>query len=420
MSQRKKESKKIKDLTAKVKQLSTKGKKKKKSTPFGDTGAIIGRSIGGMFGSKHMGNGVGRWLGTGIGSIFGSGDYTMSGSSPSYNVLTNGSQIPKFSSTHQTNIVCHREYLGDIPGGVSFTNTIYPLNPGVTTTFPWLASIAANYQEYKFHGLVFEFRPLITDFVTGGAPGVIVMATNYNADAPFYATKQQMENSEFAVSVKPTNTVMHGVECADKQTILPQRYVRTGAIPTGQDARLYDLGNFQFANQSNPSQNLGELWVSYCVEFFKPVLTPDVISGSIQAGHAVRSLITSASPLGSVGVSNIGSLTLYPTTTSVGWISEPGQKWMVSICWNGTSSAFTAPGTNVSGLTYEYDFVRSALNSFTAPLNGAVTNNATATFVLSSSQSNVGLVSIGFDTTGAYPGGTTTVDIFVSQVDVTI
>jgi len=227
MSQRKKENAKIKSLENKVSQmqLQKKPKRKKRPTPFGDTGSIIGNRIGGMFGRSDIGKGVGRWLGSGIGSIFGSGDYSMTGQQPAYNVLVNGSQVPQFDTTRATNVVCHREYLGDIIGTTSFNNTQYPLNPGISQTFPWLSSIAANYQEFKFHGIIFEFRPLITDYVTSGAPGVVVLATNYNADVVNYTTKQQMENSEFAVSIKPTMPVIHGIECADDQTTIPHRYV---------------------------------------------------------------------------------------------------------------------------------------------------------------------------------------------------
>lgn len=241
----------------KVAQLESKLAKMKmssrKATPFRDVGGIIGNSI-----SKYTGfsgaNGIGKWLGTGIGSIFGSGDYQMVGQTPGYNVLTSSKQIPKFSTTHASNVVCHREYLGDITGTTGFTNRQYPLNPGSSVTFPWLSTIAQNYQEYKIHGLIFEFRPLITDFVTGGAPGVVIMATNYNADAPLYNTKQAMENSEFATSVKPTMSLIHAVECAASESPYNMLFTRVGSVPAGIDIKTYDLGNFQFATQSNPVQ----------------------------------------------------------------------------------------------------------------------------------------------------------------------
>lgn len=283
--------------------------RRRKQTPFADAGQIAGNALGTMFNQPWM-KGVGRWLGSGIGAIFGSGDYTMVGQTPQYNVLTNGAQVPQFKTGNKTNVICHREYLGDINGSTVFTNHRYRLNPGDPKTFPWLSTIAAQYQQYRFHGIIFEFRPLITDFVTSGAPGVVVFATNYNADAPKYTSKIQMENSEYAVSVKPTTGLIHGVECAPGETPVKQLYVRTGKVPEGQDLRLYDLGQTQFATQQNPNQILGELWVSYCVEFFKPQLNDDIAS-HVQSYRETRGSPTSFSPFGNAIITPaVGDLTV--------------------------------------------------------------------------------------------------------------
>ena len=390
----------------------------KAKSPFSNAGALAGARAGQMF-NLPMLKGVGRWLGSGIGSIFGSGDYTMTGANPSYNVLANGAQIPKFSSTHATNIVCHREYLGDILGTAAFTNTAYPLNPGIPTTFPWLSTIADNYQEYKFHGVIFEFRPLITDFVTGGAPGVVIMATNYNADLPVYTTKQVMENSEFAVSVKPTNTLIHGIECSPEQTDPIIKYVRNGALATGQDLKNYDWGNFQFATQSNPIQNLGELWVSYCVEFYKPVL--NTTSGPVVAAktsHIGRSSFTNASPYGTVGVSVSGSMTAAATATvlTVSALSA-GELIQITWVWNGTTPAtivfpVITPTNGTAQSFYKNGVDSTAIGGATASLSRCVLQ----TVMLVTAAGDLVLTA---GVAGTLPTGTTNLDIYVSRLDAT-
>nr|QDH89842.1 MAG: hypothetical protein H1Bulk30435_000001 [Riboviria sp.] len=411
---------KIKQLNEQVKTLKLSNKKKNK--PFSSTGAIIGKSVGGMFGNATIGSNIGKWLGSGIGSIFGSGDYTMVGENPAYNVLTNGKQIPHFSTTHATNVVCNREYLGDILGTTSFNNTAYPLNPGINTTFPWLSTIAQNYQEYRFHGLVYEFRPLITDFVTNGAPGVIVMATNYNADAAAYTSKQQMENSEFAVSVKPTTALMHGVECDLSQTILPQRFVRTGAVPAAQDMRLYDYGNFQLATQSNPVQDLGELWVSYCVEFFKPIL-PSSIGGDILTGHVVRSNAAGAAPLGLGTAVSVGSLALSVNATSISWISQPSATYQITIIWQGTNAVVTFPSATLTNASYQQFLCSPAgadkVTYASAPENGINAHTYTVTYIITCTAINTATISINYVTTAILPT-VAFVDILVTQLDSTV
>lgn len=415
---RTKSSSQVKALENRLNNLAIKAKrpKKKKSTPFGDVGSTVGRSIGGMFGSSSIGQGVGRWLGTGIGSIFGSGDYQITGGTPGYNVIANGNQIPKFSTGRQTNIVCHREYLGDYAGTAGFNNNTFALNPGISSTFPWLSSVAGNYQEYKFHGLVFEFRSLITDFVATGAPGVVVMSTNYNADAPVYTTKQQMENAEYAVSVKPTVNLLHGVECAENQTILAEKYVRTGAVPAGQDLRLYDLGTFQFATQANPVQNLGELWVSYCVEFFKPILSSDV-GGSVNAFHYARTGSTTGSPFGTGTALSSGTLstTITPTVLTV-TAGQPQQLYMVQMNFNlSVAAALTMPTLTFAGCATVSVWNNDLSPLVSAPPAATVTSNGAIQVLVRCTLLNPGAFTI-TASAGIIPAAST-MDLIVNEYD---
>lgn len=356
-------------------------KPKSAPTPFRDVGGIVGNAV-----SKYTGfsgaRGIGRWLGTGIGSIFGSGDYQMVGQQPGYNVLASSKQIPKFSTTHASNIVCHREYLGDIQGTAGFNNVGYPLNPGMSQTFPWLSTVAQNYQEYKFHGIIFEFRPLITDFVVGGAPGVVIMATNYNADASTYTTKQAMENTEFAVSVKPTNSLIHAIECNPSENPFAIQYVRSGGVATPQDLKAYDLGNFQFATQSNPTQVLGELWVSYCVEFLKPTLPSD-IGGVVESAHAYRISTSGANPFGTIGVYIRGTMNLIMTGTTMSFDAQPQQTYLILINWrNGTNVATNLAGITWSDATTALGFGDQAVATVTQPATGTVSNNIVSSMTI--------------------------------------
>lgn len=400
-------------LVKSVKQLSV---KPRKSRPFRETGGIIGNQIGSMFGNATVGRGVGRWLGTGIGSIFGSGDYQLVGGAPKYNILANGAQIPKFSTNRQTNIVCHREYLKDIVGTAGFNLSTYSLNPGLADTFPWLASVATSYQEYRFHGLIFEFRSLITDFVLSGAPGVVVMATNYNADALPYTTKQQMENSEFAVATKPTINLMHGIECADSQTILPQRYIRAGVPTAGQDLRLYDHGLFQFATASNPVQTLGELWVSYCVEFFKPV-QPAVEAAAPGLGFkANRINVAPASPFGTIstGISGYLSVVISPTTITLR-NAEVGVRYQIEMKWFGAAVAFNIGAPSFNNCVGVNLMNGSTISSAFFPAPITTSTQTAGTVIITSSLVSPGDIGVTFGP-GVFPTGGS-VDLFVSQLD---
>lgn len=401
----------IKQLEQQLAQVKIKAK-----TPFSTAGALVGARAGQMF-NLPMLKGVGRWLGGGIGSIFGSGDYTMSGQQPEFNVLTNGSQIPKFSTTHATNVVCHREYLGDIAGTSAFNNTAYPINPGLSSTFPWLSTIADNYQEYKIHGMIFEFRPLITDFVTGGAPGVIVLATNYNADLPVYTTKQQMENSEFAVSVKPTLPLIHGIECSAAQTDPIIKYVRNSSLASGQDLKNYDWGTFQFATQSNPIQNLGELWVSYCVEFFKPVLTSTTSTVVVASTHKGIASVTAANPLGLVQTSISGALGATATATVISIPSTTiGSRFILTMWWQGSSGAYAPPTITTSNAT---DLNFNAISGARSSTPSVSTTMSSMQITYTFSVTATGPVTITLSGTGTF-GASCTGDIWINPIDSTV
>jgi hypothetical protein len=350
-------------------------KRTKKNTPFQDVGAIVGSAVGNLFGMKQ-GKGIGRWLGQGIGAIFGSGDYQMVGQPANYNVLTNDRQIPKFQSSDRTNVVCHREYITDILSTRSFNNRTYRINPGDPMTFPWLHSLADQYQQYRIHGMIFEFRPLTTDFAGSGQPGVVVMATNYNAEDPPYNSKVAMENSEFAVSIKPTMPVIHAIECDPRETTITKLYVDKF---NDKDPRFSDLGLFQLATQGHSADDvvLGELWVSYCIEFYKPKLSQEV--GGVMSFEAFRGLTSSTDPYGSISISQRGDFPVSVTKDSISFNSMPNQKWLATIMWIGEvagANSGQAP-PSILGATYENVFFGDTRSSYFSPEVGAASKQLT-------------------------------------------
>lgn len=173
-------------------------------------------------------------------------------------------------------VISFREYIMDISSSDAFSGVLLPLNPGMADTFPWLSQIAQQFQEYKFEGLIFEYRSMAEQASASAlATGTVIAATQYNAAAPAFASKAEMENSEFGMSVKPERNLVHKIETARGSTPINPMYVRMGAIGSHEDIKTYDLGYFQLATQGIPivGQDIGELWVSYQVRLLKPQLT---------------------------------------------------------------------------------------------------------------------------------------------------
>lgn len=184
--------------------------------------------------------------------------------------------MPSIRNSDMGVIVRHKEYIGDIGPSQGFKASPYDLNPGMDITFPWLSQIAMAFTEYEWRGLCFTFKTSSSDLVTSTNPslGTVIMGTDYNAIEATFTDKRTMENYEGTVSSKPSLSFIHCIETERKQTPQAKLYTRDGPPPQNADIRLYDIGKFCLATQgmqaTDAGATIGELWVSYEIEFSKP------------------------------------------------------------------------------------------------------------------------------------------------------
>lgn len=179
---------------------------------------------------------------------------------------------------------------------------------------------------------------------------------------------------------------------------------------------MYDLGNTVVATQLNPAQNLGEIWVSYNVEFFKPILNTAPNSDLIPTALVSRGICTSGSPFGTVNVSTVGTLDLVVTGSGLQWTAQPQQTYSLEIAWYGPSSGgFTYPTINsLSGLVGNKIWFGRTSDNTTDTLAASPTS-ATFTYSAICNNLNPGLVGISF--AGAtIPASTWKTDIMVTAI----
>lgn len=250
-------------------------------------------------------------------------------------------QIPRIKNTSKGVIVRHKEYIMDIPGSVDFQTEILPINPGMIETFPWLARVAQNFEEWLPRGMVFEYRTTSSDTLIAASPalGSVIMATQYNSVNGGFVSKQDMENYEGAVSCKPSVSCLHSIECKKSRTVLDEMYIRTVAPPPNADIRMYDLGKFQIATVGGQlgavGAVVGELWVSYEVELRKPKVPADPAVGVAHFQILGNANNTSAHPFGLAGAITV------PTTQST---------WSKARLAGGAGSGIILLGPEVTGL----------------------------------------------------------------------
>lgn len=372
---------------------------------FSNAGGMIGSSVGGGPGSV-VGSVLGGLLNRALYAITGFGDYKIR-----QNVLldeTNGP--PRIVNRGKEFVMRHREYIQDMYSASGAANSVsafaiqsYPIQPGNVVTFPWLSSISDKFEQYRIEGMIFEYKSMYSDAVVtqNGSLGSIILATEYNAGAPAFPTKQAMENYEFAQSCKPSCSVLHPIECARSQSVLSELYIRSGTVPVNEDIKTYDFGDFYFASQGIPlggagsAVNLGELWVTYQISFLKP----KIVTGSssyVDSGFAYFSGVTNNAaflpyglqpvPFNSIVKRDTSNLpialtadnTFVITLGSVPMVYQVDMKWY-SVTLDATA-VWKAPNLSLTNCTFVNNtaigsYQNVVTNNYIEPGNGCSTHS---------------------------------------------
>lgn len=232
---------------------------------------MAGAAVGGIATRSIAGAAKGWQAGAGFSRLAGWGDY---GPADGNQLISGSADVP--ISVNQADgdltgdiYINHREFVADIVNTTAdtFENRTFEINPGLSSSFPWLSQIAKNFTMYEFMGLIFEYKP--TSGETGQANnslGSIIMVTDYDPDAPAFTNVTEMQNYDYANSFKPSLDGVHGVETKPSQQAVRMNYIRTGA--TSRDKIFTDIGLFQIATDGIPETGakVGELWVTYRVK----------------------------------------------------------------------------------------------------------------------------------------------------------
>lgn len=352
------------------------------TTLVGQGAGILGRLAGGLLGGPGGAN-LGEQAATGLARFLGHGDYEITtnsliGKPPA------GEGMPKFQKDGSRGTrICEREYIGDVysggtlvAGSTTFNLQAFPLNPGMQQTFPWLATIAQQYETYKPNGIIFEFKTTSSEFNgTSQNLGTVICATDYDPTDSPYINKTQMEAADFSDSTKASASLMHGIECDTRERGDQVLYVRAGDISSSDNLRFYDLGIFEIATQgmSAANVNLGELWVSYDFTFYKKNLTNGILGFNVLF-NIFKSTVapTAANPLGTpvvygnANATNVGTTIFFDPTIATG---------VFLIEYWATAASFASPITFVSPVNCEAlpdsTFVPSFTFSETASFGGS-------------------------------------------------
>lgn len=268
-------------------------------------------------------------------------------------------------------IIEESEYIAEVTvaNEPNFNVVSYPINPGNSTTFPWLSTIAKQFEKYSFERLCFVYKKEVSEYATNGQTGKVIMSVDYDASDPAPATKQQMEDTVPHADAMPCESFALQLDVRDlKPNATDAKYVRSGGLPGNSDIKTYDLGNLSVATVGQTSNAVvGELHVVYRVRLIKPVL--ENLAGA-PTNYSVSAYSTSANTA---------------LTTSAGAVLD-----FVTVQFNGLGIVDAAgqytppPGNYIATFTVQFTFTGNATIA-TAYLqkNGSTigsTNHPTLTF----------------------------------------
>lgn len=321
-----------------------------KTTPtIKGAAATIGRTLGNFVNQGDLG----ALAGSQLAKFFGHGDYQVKSNSlvSALHPGVAGPQPPKFSTGKRGTRIIEREFIADISSGTLsagssvFTNVNYPINVTDTDTFPWLSTIAQQYDQWEPHGIVFEYVSTSSSYNgTSQALGTVIMATDYDVTDPLYSSKQVMENADYSCSTRPAENLIHGIECDPEER--PTKIFYTGS----NQVSFSKLGNFQLATVGCSAANvkLGELWVSYDITFYKKQLVNPItfrpylnLRSTSASGVGYFAIPTFTDALGISLTQNVGVGSVINLPTS------QGEGFYQFVVYNqGTTNDTTYTGTN--------------------------------------------------------------------------
>ncbi len=173
---------------------------------------------------------------------------------------------PRFRSVRGgKTVVSHTEFVSTavaISAGFK-TQGPFVVNPTIFGTFPWLSSIALNFDKYRFTSLVFEYVPILPTTQAGRVGLIFDYDSQDSAPlvrADCYSYQHSVEGpvwDRLLLKVKTDNVV---------------RYTDFGSTT---DTKLIDLGAlFIFTDATGGNLTTGDVLIHYTVELIEPQPNP--------------------------------------------------------------------------------------------------------------------------------------------------
>ncbi len=204
------------------------------------------------------------------------GDQPIVGAAVSYGQIQKKGKV-KESRTDNSRRIKNRELIGSVSGSVAFSSSRYPLNPGLSGTFPWLSGQASSWEMYRFYSLRFDY---ITRTATD-EKGSVILTPDYDPRDVTPTTEAQATNNQDAIEGSVWQQISCQLDPKSMHGNAPRKFIRSGNVAG--DLRNFDVGSFFLSTvEEDSSDPIGKLWVEYDVELYIPQNSPSASSSSNQ------------------------------------------------------------------------------------------------------------------------------------------
>lgn len=234
------------------------------------------------------------------------------------------------SSTNRGVRIRHSELCRAVSGSTGFNAEVISLNPGLLTSFPWLAAIANSYETYKVHSCALRYVPR----VSANTAGLVLMSAEYNSGDPTAysgpTSESQMSTTPGAVECPAWASATFRVD--PSRFNYPKYFTRLTRV---EDPEIYDPAQLYIAtNNCADTSAIGRIYIEYDIEFMVPQLIHAVAPApcKVSAYQAVSKIIPT------------------PTSVMLDWAANFNP---LNVTMAGTTDFYLEPGAYLIDVTVQ-------------------------------------------------------------------
>jgi hypothetical protein len=294
------------------------------------------------------------------------------------------SGVPRFKRLNKDlQTIGHTEMIGLVTGTANFTATKFAMQPGLSTTFPWLSTQTLGWEKYRWRKLRIWYETR-TGTTTVGS---ILLVADYDAADSAPTTQFAASTYHGTSDDAPWKESYIDLDMNRSQEL----YLRNGPLAANLDIKTYDFANLFVCTTDGAAVNWGKVYAEYEIE----MINAQVIQIATNAGGSIRNTVA-GSPTDVFGAN--------PTVTNGSFITSvnssgvvqlegmtAGNEYLITIRMSGTAMTainLSTPGGLTFRTTVSNDLVNAAGNEIVeivtctaTAATGGLTITATATTV---------------------------------------